>query len=367
VTVTDYSLGMFEWASGVIARAVNQGILVHCVEGKNRSATLATGYLMKAHHLNREQATRLVTSRRPWASPDANALAGWEHHLVKLGLLAPRAGTSPAKTGKDSDEWIGHDLAVQLSMASLVSQVLFESAGTAIGLDKYLELHNASGAANNCLIYSLAGALGQVLSDERIAEIGAQVRKAGVGVEASGFLNAQAVPAILGHLGAAGRRVVIIDTTGKVTSPQIAPDEDTYSAEIVNASGGGTLVIVNQSNVHFGYAHLRDGRRCHAVDDDATDGNHWVQFTGAAMIPHPLGTQSPTTMHALAIMHLQPAQDLTLERIRAQYRKLALSLHPDKSTAPDAAERFKELRRAYGHLTGEDETASGEVRALQYQ
>lgn len=44
------------------------------------------------------------------------------------------------------------------------------------------------------------------------------------------------------------------------------------------------------------------------------------------------------------------ASDASLEGIRQAYRKKALQLHPDRNTAPDAADRFRDVQEAYETL-----------------
>ena len=44
----------------------------------------------------------------------------------------------------------------------------------------------------------------------------------------------------------------------------------------------------------------------------------------------------------------------TMKEIKAAYKKAALKFHPDVNTAPDAAERFNEVKQAYQTLSDED-------------
>jgi curved DNA-binding protein CbpA len=54
---------------------------------------------------------------------------------------------------------------------------------------------------------------------------------------------------------------------------------------------------------------------------------------------------------------LDVARDADADVIRKAYRKLALVWHPDKSKAPDAEERFKEIQGAYEILSEANERA----------
>ncbi|XP_057486234.1 dual specificity protein phosphatase 1-like isoform X1 [Actinidia eriantha] len=51
------------------AKRVGGGVLVHCVVGKSRSATIVVAYLMKKHRMSVSKALKLVRSKRPIASP----------------------------------------------------------------------------------------------------------------------------------------------------------------------------------------------------------------------------------------------------------------------------------------------------------
>ena len=52
-----------------IRRSVLAGknILVHCYEGRERSATIVTAYIMKYHKMTPEKAIKLVVEKRPKA------------------------------------------------------------------------------------------------------------------------------------------------------------------------------------------------------------------------------------------------------------------------------------------------------------
>ncbi len=301
VNVAGYNNGLFEWASEKIMATAKSGILVHCVEGKNRSATVLAAYLMKAHRWNATRASREVVAQRPWADPDLSALIPWEQYLADQGWVVPPPGRRPEPkpssglapdfdpdgkkelplTGESSlasdIDWPGQREAMLESLRTQSAQINFASAGAQIGLNSYMTLHNSPGTANNCLIYSLAHALRIVKSDEEIATIGENVRHRKIGVERDGFLNAAAIPYLLDQLGAAGTRVIMLDTTGRVDSPQVQ-GVDTYSAEVINASGANTIIIVNVHNVHFGYGLLEGTWAPKVVGGGAVEGNQWIQF-----------------------------------------------------------------------------------------
>lgn len=45
------------------------------------------------------------------------------------------------------------------------------------------------------------------------------------------------------------------------------------------------------------------------------------------------------------------ASDTSLEEVKRAYRKKALQLHPDRNTAADAADRFRDVQEAYETLS----------------
>lgn len=44
-------------------------------------------------------------------------------------------------------------------------------------------------------------------------------------------------------------------------------------------------------------------------------------------------------------------QNATEEQLKKSYKKLAIKFHPDKNSAPQAAEAFKKVSKAYTCLT----------------
>jgi curved DNA-binding protein CbpA len=45
------------------------------------------------------------------------------------------------------------------------------------------------------------------------------------------------------------------------------------------------------------------------------------------------------------------ASDATSEAVRTAYRKKALQLHPDRNTAPEATDQFRDIQEAYETLS----------------
>jgi|GEM_PF-7092823 len=293
VNVAGYNNGLFQWASDKIAASSKRGVLVHCVEGKNRSATVLAAYLMREHRWNATRASREVVAQRPWADPDLSALIPWEQYLADQGWVVPppqrRSDKSPLTgqaPGSDSgkSELLASDIefpglgeAMLESLRTQAAQTNFETVGAGIGLNTYLTLHNSPGTANNCLIYSIVNALRLATTEEEIAQLGVNVRHRKIGVERDGFLNAAAIPYLLDQLGVPATRVILLDTTGRVSAPQVH-GVDTYSAEIVNAAAASTIVVVNVRNVHFGYGLPQGTWVPRVVGGSTVDGNHWIQF-----------------------------------------------------------------------------------------
>ncbi|KAK3236938.1 hypothetical protein CYMTET_52952 [Cymbomonas tetramitiformis] len=63
---------------------------------------------------------------------------------------------------------------------------------------------------------------------------------------------------------------------------------------------------------------------------------------------------SLTREKALATLELSSEDGQALEQLRAQYKSLALKLHPDKNKAPQATERFKRVTLAYHYLISKE-------------
>ena len=56
----------------------------------------------------------------------------------------------------------------------------------------------------------------------------------------------------------------------------------------------------------------------------------------------------------LGIPHEQRGPDLSDSKIKTQYRKLALKYHPDRNKAPDARDKFEQIKVASEMLLDKD-------------
>jgi DnaJ-class molecular chaperone len=55
------------------------------------------------------------------------------------------------------------------------------------------------------------------------------------------------------------------------------------------------------------------------------------------------------------MLGLQPQAVQNWTSVKKAYHRLALQLHPDKNSAPDAAERFKQINAAYAALQEQED------------
>jgi hypothetical protein len=141
-----------------------------------------------------------------------------------------------------------------------VAQQSFEDAVPR--LVPYLELTNSSGRRDNCLIYSVSGALNKRLSENQITSLGDKLRKnPGLYDHRSNFLHTNAIPNILGELGEDNVRVIVVG------QPREQGEEGTFNAEIINPHAQRTIFIVNAVELHFGFGALREGYNCQIIDD----------------------------------------------------------------------------------------------------
>ena len=141
----------------------------------------------------------------------------------------------------------------------LGGQLSFMDALAPTGIGNVAVLHNASGAANNCLINSIASALG--VGPASLLTL-AQIRSA-CGGEADRFLGRDDVPTILRFLGRAAR-VVLIETVDAVQDGT-AP----YDAVVIGGSGPD-IYIVNARELHFGWCTPKPGTRVEVGANRAT-------------------------------------------------------------------------------------------------
>jgi len=68
--IVDWFQSAFDFIDRV--KACDGKVLVHCVGGVSRSATIAVGYVMRSLHLSLDNAYRLVKDKRPSISPNLN-------------------------------------------------------------------------------------------------------------------------------------------------------------------------------------------------------------------------------------------------------------------------------------------------------
>lgn len=101
----------FPETSNFIAKALEGGgrVLVHCIRGVSRSATIVCAYLMTAYKIPPIEAVKMVRAKRPIAHPNygfMTQLEGYGAKILKPGTpLIPIASLPPA----DRAELIGPD------------------------------------------------------------------------------------------------------------------------------------------------------------------------------------------------------------------------------------------------------------------
>jgi len=76
----------FPETSEFIAKAIAEGgkVLVHCIRGVSRSATIVAAYLMTSHKLSHNEAVATVRSKRPIARPNYGFMIQLEMYGAKL-------------------------------------------------------------------------------------------------------------------------------------------------------------------------------------------------------------------------------------------------------------------------------------------
>ena len=98
-----YARGPLERAVAALrAWVAHEGrtVLVHCVEGRFRSATLAAAYLMAEAAMSPVEAAAVVRGARPWARPKGFVLRA----LADGGWPAPRGQVAETDTSAKPEE-----------------------------------------------------------------------------------------------------------------------------------------------------------------------------------------------------------------------------------------------------------------------
>ncbi len=80
-----------EWLGRVVEfiaaqRQAGRTVYVHCLAGVNRSAAVATAYLMREHGWTRDEALAFLRAKRPQVQPDSSLLrllAEWEQVMAE--------------------------------------------------------------------------------------------------------------------------------------------------------------------------------------------------------------------------------------------------------------------------------------------
>lgn len=173
----------------------------------------------------------------------------------------------------------------------LGGQLSFMDTLAPTGIGNVVDLQNASGAANNCLINSIADALRlPPVSILTLASI-----RIDCGGEANRFLGRADVPTILRHLKHAARVVLIetADVIGDGTAP--------FSAVIIEGAGP-EIYIVNAHDLHFGWCRPKPGFK-------AVVGANTVTFTPIASSQSPPRTRPASPLPPMAFMFGRDGRD----------------------------------------------------------
>ncbi|KAG7473795.1 hypothetical protein MATL_G00099600 [Megalops atlanticus] len=89
------------------AKVSNCRVIVHCLAGISRSATIAIAYIMKTMGLSSDDAYRFVKDRRPSISPNFNFLGQlleFEKGLRLLKALSSGSGKAAVEVGREEEE-----------------------------------------------------------------------------------------------------------------------------------------------------------------------------------------------------------------------------------------------------------------------
>ncbi len=179
--------------------------------------------------------------------------------LLSLPAILP--SKDPVFHGKSGDM----QRAMEESLLTFGKQESFALSGQKVGLDAYMELHNADGQKHNCLIFSIARALGVAKTSEEITDIGKQIRKNKQQLPGA-LLDTGDIPEILKLLGVAGT-IIVIGTSQNAEDPE-KKGRKCFEIEIID-TGGKTIFLVNAGNLHFGYASVKPGCKHLVLNDRA--------------------------------------------------------------------------------------------------
>ncbi|KAM7367436.1 hypothetical protein PAMP_015338 [Pampus punctatissimus] len=118
------------------AKACNARVLVHCLAGISRSATIAIAYIMKRMEMSLDEAYRFVKEKRPTISPNFNFLGqlldfekkiknplGTDTKLKSLHPLEPD-GEAPAPLEEEQEPSVSQEAPGDLGLALLESLTL---------------------------------------------------------------------------------------------------------------------------------------------------------------------------------------------------------------------------------------------------
>uniref|UniRef100_A0A9J7WYC8 Dual specificity phosphatase 16 n=1 Tax=Cyprinus carpio carpio TaxID=630221 RepID=A0A9J7WYC8_CYPCA len=106
------------------AKASNASVLVHCLAGISRSATIAIAYIMKRMDMSLDEAYRFVKEKRPTISPNFNFLG----QLLDFEKKLKSASESPLKPRPPSDEQKPEPLTMPCVLAGVPEEHLLARA-----------------------------------------------------------------------------------------------------------------------------------------------------------------------------------------------------------------------------------------------
>uniref|UniRef100_A0A8C2H334 Dual specificity phosphatase 16 n=1 Tax=Cyprinus carpio TaxID=7962 RepID=A0A8C2H334_CYPCA len=106
------------------AKASNASVLVHCLAGISRSATIAIAYIMKRMDMSLDEAYRFVKEKRPTISPNFNFLG----QLLDFEKKLKSASEAPLKPRPPSDEQKPEPLTMPCVLAGVPEEHLLARA-----------------------------------------------------------------------------------------------------------------------------------------------------------------------------------------------------------------------------------------------